>query len=233
MFTIDEVFSDLHFGIGVTGVFCHYDLSAYQEDLFQLYDIVYIGDIKRSVKKRQAEFLAGRYCAKRALVKLGGEPCHIPIGRHRAPQWPQGVIGSISHDTQTACAIVAHSEDIRFVGVDIEPIVTEENMKAINELAINDCEKVALEKTELNVNEATTLVFSAKESVFKALYPYVGNYFDFSAAHCLNITEDGNKYVGTVCLEITQNLSKQIFQYTKINVRYVVYGERVITWIHC
>ncbi|HDX8597363.1 TPA: 4'-phosphopantetheinyl transferase superfamily protein, partial [Aeromonas dhakensis] len=49
--------------------------------------------------------------------------------------------------------------------------------------------------------EALTLIFSAKESLFKALYPRVGRYFDFLDARWLTMTEQ------TLTLELVGGLT--------------------------
>ncbi|MGL6523541.1 4'-phosphopantetheinyl transferase superfamily protein, partial [Aeromonas dhakensis] len=49
--------------------------------------------------------------------------------------------------------------------------------------------------------EALTLIFSAKESLFKALYPRVGRYFDFLDARWLAMTEQ------TLTLELVDSLT--------------------------
>ena len=55
-------------------------------------------------------------------------------------------------------------------------------MLEIQDSIIFNNEKEYLQKSELSLVEAFTLTFSAKESLFKALYSSVGDYFDFSAA---------------------------------------------------
>ena len=56
------------------------------------------GAVAKAVPKRVAQFTAGRVCARRALAQLGNtEPVPILMGEDRAPQWPAGYVGSISH----------------------------------------------------------------------------------------------------------------------------------------
>ncbi len=70
--------------------------------------------------KRQREFATGRTLARRALAAMGQPEVAIPIGPDRAPVWPEGVVGSISH-TSTLCAVVLASRlDLRGLGVDLE-----------------------------------------------------------------------------------------------------------------
>src|SRR3569623_1114660 len=50
-----------------------------------------------AVAKRRVEFAAGRACARRALTRLGIRDFVLKNGAARAPRWPRGVVGSISH----------------------------------------------------------------------------------------------------------------------------------------
>ena len=72
--------------------------------------------IQRSVAKRQAEFLAGRLCARAALQQLDHLDCVPAIGEDRAPVWPARISGSITHSTGHAAAIVAHTAQWRGLG---------------------------------------------------------------------------------------------------------------------
>ena len=71
-------------------------------------------------EKRRQEFRAGRCCARRALAELGVEACAIPSGPDRAPDWPDGIVGSISHCEDHAVAVVARQDACRGIGVDLE-----------------------------------------------------------------------------------------------------------------
>jgi len=51
-----------------------------------------------------------------------------------------------------------------------------------------------------------TLAFSAKESLFKDIYPQVGHYFDFDAAQLVSLHWPS----GRLILKVTKNLSPLI-----------------------
>ena len=53
--------------------------------------------VARAVPARRAEFAAGRRAAHRAMERLGVPAAPVAMGSDRAPVWPPGVIGSISH----------------------------------------------------------------------------------------------------------------------------------------
>ena len=73
---------------------------------------------------RMRELESGRHYAKQALSKLGLSAADLPISSNRAPLWPKGTIGSITHVKKYAegyCAVaVGHARDIRAIGIDAE-----------------------------------------------------------------------------------------------------------------
>jgi 4'-phosphopantetheinyl transferase EntD len=80
--------------------------------------------VASAVPARQAEFAAGRTAARQALVALGADVAAIPMGADRAPVWPEGVVGSITHAGGHALAAVARVADFAGLGLDIEPATT-------------------------------------------------------------------------------------------------------------
>jgi len=77
--------------------------------------------VARAVHKRVAEFTAGRHVARLALAALGESPVAIPRRADRAPEWPVGIAGSISHCAGYCGAVVGRSAALRGLGLDVEP----------------------------------------------------------------------------------------------------------------
>jgi 4'-phosphopantetheinyl transferase EntD len=73
---------------------------------------------------RRLEFLSGRRCARKALVALGREPSDIPVAVDRGPQWPEGIVGSITHTLGRgggwASAAVGLVARVSALGIDME-----------------------------------------------------------------------------------------------------------------
>ncbi|WP_407566461.1 4'-phosphopantetheinyl transferase [Streptomyces sp. 184] len=138
--------------------------------------------VARAVPHRQAEFATVRQCARRALGTLGVEPAPLLPGRRGAPQWPAGIVGSMTHCAGYRAAAVARRGDVLGVGIDAEP----------NEPLKDDLlEAIALpdeqEQVRARMRGAAKvcwdrLLFSAKESVFKVWYPLTGRELDFDEA---------------------------------------------------
>ena len=148
--------------------------------------------IQRSVAKRQTEFLAGRLCAREALRQFDGRP-HVPaIGEDRAPVWPLGVCGSITHSTGWAAAIVGSRQHWKGLGMDAELMMSSERATRLaSEILTPDELQRMAAGPEDAVALAVTLTFSLKESLFKALYPIVLTRFYFEDAELLQWSTDG------------------------------------------
>ncbi|MEM7718541.1 MAG: 4'-phosphopantetheinyl transferase superfamily protein [Pseudomonadota bacterium] len=133
--------------------------------------------IAHAIPKRRAEFAAGRRAARQALRAAGLPEAAIPQGRKRAPVWPHGTIGSISHDNGLAAACVASTGTVRRLGIDLADATAFPNRIRSQIL------KTPAEQSQSDIEALVT--FSAKESVFKALFPDVGEYFWFDAVEVL------------------------------------------------
>jgi len=139
--------------------------------------------IQRSVAKRQAEFLAGRLCAREAMRQLDGRQ-HVPlIGDDRAPIWPQDLCGSITHSSGWAAAIVASKQHWRGLGMDVEQLMSSLTHAEMQRMTAGPEHQVA---------SCVTLTFSLKEALFKALYPIVLKRFYFDDAELLEWSENGS-----------------------------------------
>ena len=128
--------------------------------------------------KRLADFSTGRYCAIKALEQLGIQDTIIPMGEDRAPIWPEGIVGSISHCDSLTGAIVAKNADHISLGLDIEEIgrVTPD----LWDLVFTENEKsylFGLSDEDLLVQ--STAMFSIKEAFYKFQYPITKTFLDF------------------------------------------------------
>ena len=149
--------------------------------------------IQRSVAKRQTEFLAGRLCARQAMRMLDGRH-HVPlIGEDRAPVWPDDICGSITHSTGWAAAVVATKQHWRALGMDIEQVMSSERaVRLAGEILTPDELQRMASGPEHQHALLTTLTFSLKEALFKALYPLVLKRFYFEDAELLAWSEHGS-----------------------------------------
>lgn len=138
--------------------------------------------IARAVRKRQAEYFHGRLCARAALSGLCRETA-VTTGMMREPVWPAGIVGSITHGPALAAAVALPSSRCRGIGIDIEEFAAPEIRDALRSTVVSAREYALLEELahKIDIGILLTLVFSAKESFFKATSATVGRYFDFDA----------------------------------------------------
>jgi len=162
--------------------------------------------LDKAVVKRKSEFVAGRYLSRRALMSLGASNVSVGIGINREPLWPNSFIGSISHSEGVAICAVSHQDDSKRIGIDVEDFFNVKTARDIVSTVLIDAE-YELVGTNTNLNPVIlTLIFSAKESLFKALYPEVGHYFDFDAAEIKEI----NFQTGELSLRLVQKLTPNL-----------------------
>lgn len=184
-----------------------YNVSYYSGELFQQFGISFPDFIKSSVIKRQAEYLAGRYAARSVLESKGFNMCNVGTGINRSPVWPQGISASITHtDTRAICA-ASDKTVYKYLGIDLEKRLTSKCIADIKYSIINLQEERLLLTSELCFEDAFSLTFSAKESLFKALHPTVGAYFDFSAAQITSICCNTNTFTVTLSADLSPELT--------------------------
>jgi enterobactin synthetase component D len=144
-----------------------------------------------SSERRAAQFAAGRRCAARALEEAGSLELQVDVGERGAPIWPQGYVGSIAHSKEIAWAAVARARHLRGLGIDCEPIFDDAAMSDVVPLVVLEPERACAAASGLSQRELATLVFSAKESLYKGLFPLVRVFFDFVDARVEGVTSEG------------------------------------------
>ncbi|MDO9526794.1 MAG: 4'-phosphopantetheinyl transferase superfamily protein [Gemmobacter sp.] len=137
-----------------------------------------------AVAARRAEFAAGRAAARDALMALGLPPAAIPMGEDRAPCWPRGTSGSITHTGILAVAVVAPARQCAALGIDAEP--DEPLPDDLLDIICTASERRWL-STQSNPARWARLIFSAKEAAYKCQFPASRTIFGFE---CLTITPE-------------------------------------------
>lgn len=148
--------------------------------------------IDGAVASRLAEFTTGRACARAALAKLGIPPAPILRGPQREPVWPPGVVGSITHCRGYRAAAVARQSDLVAIGIDAE---TDAPLPAgvLRQVTVEQ-ERMWLQDAPASVHW-DRLLFSAKESTFKAWFPLARTWLGFEDALVILCPDDGTFYV--------------------------------------
>ncbi|MFE3849970.1 4'-phosphopantetheinyl transferase [Streptomyces griseorubiginosus] len=158
--------------------------------------------IALAVPKRRREFAQVRACARRAMEKLGVPPQPLLPGERGAPQWPAGLNGSMTHCDGYRAAALVRAADLASLGIDAEPH---------GPLPEGVLESVSLPGERVRLSELAgthpavhwdRLLFSAKESVYKAWFPLTGKWLDFSGADIAIHVDPGKALGGTLRAEL-------------------------------
>jgi 4'-phosphopantetheinyl transferase EntD len=138
--------------------------------------------VARAVEARRREFTTGRHCARVALGRLGVTPTAITRGELGAPGWPEGVVGSITHCAGYRAAAVARVADLITIGIDAEP--NEPLPDRVLDIVALPPERAMVAALASSVPDVAwdRLLFSAKESIYKAWAPLTGTFLDFDGA---------------------------------------------------
>jgi 4'-phosphopantetheinyl transferase EntD len=171
--------------------------------------------VARAVEKRVREFAAGRLCARAGLMALGLEPTPLLKGPDRAPIWPPGVVGSITHTDGYCVAVVAPETQLAAIGVDAERLG--EVDPPLWPTIMRPEEVTTLEALDESTRRRmATLIFSAKEAFYKCQYTLTrawlgfedalvraeGDVFELSVVNEAHpVRKVGNPWVGHYCYD--------------------------------
>jgi 4'-phosphopantetheinyl transferase EntD len=149
----------------------------------------------RMSDNRRRDFTLGRWCAREVLLQFGYKDWPLLPAPSRAPIWPEGLVGSITHCKDFCAAAVGSTTDFDTIGIDAEvwqafPLDIRQYIVAKDEYSTSGI--------DLQCGRNLALVFSAKESIFKALNPLTQAFFDFTS-----VSLHFNEVAGTFCISDT------------------------------
>jgi enterobactin synthetase component D len=177
-------------------MFAQYRLDDWQSPAFIQWYQQQLPNVQRQyptwLPTRYKEFLAGRYCAMQALAQLGYVPTIDVLERNdknRRAIWPEGYVGSISHHEGHAIAIVAHQTDYQTVGIDLEPWMQPNQALMLMPRLCTPDEQHAFLAQPQQLTQQMTILFSAKETLYKMLYENVEHYMGFQTAQLMELDQ--------------------------------------------
>lgn len=183
--------------------------------------------LAHAVDKRRREFRTVRACARQALAELGLPPRPILAGERGAPQWPPGIVGSMTHCEGYRVAAVAWNTQVPAVGIDAEPhdslpggVLTAIALPA-------ELRQVEWLAAQLKAVRWDRLLFSAKESVYKAWFPMTRRFLDFDEAD-IQLRTDGTF---TARLLAASTASGNATQFARFEGRWLVANGLIVTAI--
>lgn len=157
--------------------------------------------ISRSVAKRRNEFVTVRHCARLAMRDLGVPPSPIMKGAKGEPQWPQGVVGSLTHCEGYRGAVVGRSGAVRSVGIDAEPhgALPERVLEAVS--LPEERDEITALPDHLHWDR---ILFCAKEATYKAWFPVTGRWLGFEDARItfdVDVDGSGGGFVSRILVD--------------------------------
>jgi enterobactin synthetase component D len=141
---------------------------------------------ERAIERRRVYFALGRAAARDALAGLGIEGVAIGRGPAGEPVWPDGIVGAITHAGDTVISLVGSKTEYAGLGVDVEELARGPSARAA---------RLVCRPTELawaDVESGTrrlSMLFSAKEAVFKAVFPIERAWLGFADAELTWVAE--------------------------------------------
>ncbi|MFT0211019.1 4'-phosphopantetheinyl transferase superfamily protein [Pseudomonas sp. F1_0610] len=201
---------------------CTFNAEVISPELFTLSQL----ETPRGSEKRQSEFLAGRICAAHGCKLLHNQWLYPKRnGTDRAPLWDASVTGSISHSKGKAMAVVGDAKIWQSLGLDIEHFMPLERAQRLACEILTTRELTDWhELPESQQAQQLTLIFSAKESLFKALNPLTEAWFGL---------QDASVKIQQNCFEISlqKDLNQEWHKGQSIVGLYQLTKESVITLV--
>ncbi|MFB7086062.1 4'-phosphopantetheinyl transferase [Streptomyces sp. NPDC056296] len=154
--------------------------------------------VARAVAKRRREFTVVRSCARRAMEKLGVPAQPVLTGERGAPRWPAGLVGSMTHCDGYCAAALVRATDLASLGIDAEPDgpLPDGVLPTVSlPVEAERLRRLAEERPGVHWDR---LLFSAKESVYKAWFPLTGQWLDFMEADIEISVNPGDPRRGTL-----------------------------------
>jgi 4'-phosphopantetheinyl transferase EntD len=181
--------------------------------------------VRNAAAKRASHFAAGRLCARLALGQLDVHGFALCSAADRRPLWPSGIVGSITHTDEHCAAVVARSDELRALGIDIE------NIGGISaDIAPSVCTReeyaAAHAQTGAWRDALLTLIFSAKEAYFKCQYPDTREWLEFDQVAVSVSPQSGT--CGTITIRVLDP-ALALHPYGVARGRYLVCSASVIT----
>jgi 4'-phosphopantetheinyl transferase EntD len=157
-----------------------------------------LASVSKAVESRRQQFTAGRVLARRAWAELGLPATALLSDEQRVPRWPSGIVGTITHTHGWCAAAVAPANEISALGADVEAATPLE--LGLWERICRPEERHWLDR-QTQAGVLAKAVFSAKESIYKALYPNARRFLDFQAMRLelqLDATGSGGTWHATL-----------------------------------
>jgi enterobactin synthetase component D len=204
-----------------------FDWRCFQTADFNAHKMPMPPPLSHAVAKRKAEFLAGRLCARLALKLAGTTPTDVGYNDDRSPEWPVGMVGSVTHTDRVAGAVVGRETDYLGLGVDFEYQIEAVRAREIADSILTDADKsLKMALPDISFEHYLTLVFSLKEGLYKALYPKTKIFMGFHDAEIATLGD------GDARLRLTKPMSEDFAAGLEFDAVYSYTGDLFKTLVY-
>lgn len=130
--------------------------------------------------KKRGDFTAGRLLARSLVNRFFSTSLnHLPNHSQGFPLWPESYLGSLSHCKNTVAVILGTQEHFKGLGIDVIEYARKEQVLRSLKRILTPEEQLFFKENQKDCPWYPLIVFSAKESLYKALYPIQRNYIGF------------------------------------------------------
>lgn len=161
----------------------------------------------RAVDKRKLHFFLGRLAAKEALAQIGIQGFAVLRGENNEPLWPKDICGSITHTGNIGIACAAPKSIASGIGIDVEKITEKLTWDIVDRICLAQEKEWVTDVPELQY-QRLLMVFSAKESIFKAFFPQNPVFFGFHEA-LLVWNEEMQSFSGKLLFDFSKDFPKE------------------------
>lgn len=170
--------------------FCRFSIDNFNINSLDHLPIQLKQDIKHFPIRRKIEFIAGRVCSAKALENL------LPNGKYywrlkndnRTVAWPKNIAGSISHTNNVVTATtLKYTNEVQSIGVDIEKIMSTQKAKDLSQTILKS--SMPHNNMVIDITYYVTMVFSAKESLYKA-FSSIGITIPYENIFCIDVNTE-------------------------------------------
>jgi enterobactin synthetase component D len=208
---------------GAAALVAQYNHLRFERRLFANLGIDCPEGLADATAKRSSEYLAGRAMAQLGQAIFGHQPSPVRRSETGAPAWPHGLAGSISHSAER-CFCLMLPDCSQLVGADTERLAGSNQLRAILRIVATPSDRTLITGVQ-DPAVLATLLFSAKEALFKLLFPLVQRHFGFACAElCALPTE------AALHLRLTQDLHPALLAGAVFRIGYVLDDSHVTTW---
>jgi enterobactin synthetase component D len=154
--------------------------------------------------KRQLEYSAGRKSAYETIKMIDSKHSDcIGANEDGSVKWPTGLVGSITHSNGIALSVVGSDLIFDGIGVDIERLLSFSR-------AVKLVQKICTHEEMISFHDCfnpmiVSILFSAKECLFKALYPITNSRFYFKDAQIIKIDIANNTWTIKLLKSLSNN----------------------------